>query len=131
MGRSVENRRPAHTPWQRSGRSIVLKTMKCKRWMLMMLVLLGWMFALDAQGYYNPSTGRWLNRDPIGESGLRNELNARQGKDRSELNLYAFVENSSIAKWDYLGLDNPGCDLPDKYKKNTDNSDCSLRCCAQ
>jgi len=40
--------------------------------------------------YYNPSTGRWLSRDPIGEKG---------GK-----NLYGFVKNNPISCVDRLGL---------------------------
>jgi len=40
--------------------------------------------------YYNPSTGRWLSRDPIGELGGPN--------------LYEFVGNASISFQDYLGL---------------------------
>jgi RHS repeat-associated protein len=41
--------------------------------------------------YYNPSTGRWLSRDPIEETG--------------GLNLYGMVANNPINYWDYLGLD--------------------------
>jgi RHS repeat-associated protein len=41
--------------------------------------------------YYNPSTGRWLSRDLIGENG--------------GLNLYCFIGNDSIGKADYLGLE--------------------------
>lgn len=40
--------------------------------------------------YYNPSTGRWLSRDPIGE--------------RGGANLYGVVANSPVNHWDYLGL---------------------------
>ena len=40
--------------------------------------------------YYNPSTGRWLNRDPIGELG--------------GINLYAFVGNDPATFIDILGL---------------------------
>ena len=40
--------------------------------------------------YYSPSTGRWLNRDPIGE--------------RYVPYLYAFVDNSPIGFVDFLGL---------------------------
>jgi RHS repeat-associated protein len=40
--------------------------------------------------YLDPSTGRWISRDPIGEAG--------------GLNLYAFVGNDPVDKWDYLGL---------------------------
>jgi len=40
--------------------------------------------------YYNPETGRWLSRDPIQERGGNN--------------LYGFVGNNAINKWDYLGM---------------------------
>jgi RHS repeat-associated protein len=44
--------------------------------------------------YYNPSTGRWLSRDPIEEKGGRN--------------LYGFVWNNSIWYSDSFGLDAVG-----------------------
>jgi RHS repeat-associated protein len=40
--------------------------------------------------YYNPTTGRWPNRDPIGE--------------RGGLNLYGFVGNSPTSRFDRRGL---------------------------
>lgn len=40
--------------------------------------------------YYDPMTGRWINRDPIGE--------------RGGVNLYSFVNNNPISLWDSLGL---------------------------
>lgn len=40
--------------------------------------------------YYNPSTGRFLSRDLIGETG--------------GLNLYGFVGNDPVNNWDYLGM---------------------------
>jgi RHS repeat-associated protein len=40
--------------------------------------------------YYQPATGRWINRDPIDESG--------------GLNVYGFVGNDSVNKIDYAGL---------------------------
>ncbi|UDQ98384.1 RHS repeat-associated core domain-containing protein [Lentisphaerota bacterium WC36G] len=40
--------------------------------------------------YYNPTTGKWLKRDPIQEAG--------------GLNLYGFALNSAINYWDNLGL---------------------------
>jgi integrase/recombinase XerD len=40
--------------------------------------------------YYDPLTGRWPSRDPIGE--------------RGGVNLYGFVENNGISRWDFLGL---------------------------
>ena len=44
----------------------------------------------SALAFYNPSTGRWLSRDPIGERGGRN--------------LFAFVSNQPQAACDKLGL---------------------------
>jgi RHS repeat-associated protein len=41
--------------------------------------------------YYNPSTGRWLSRDPIGEKG--------------GVNLYGMVRNNPIYCFDRLGLE--------------------------
>ncbi len=46
------------------------------------------------QCYYNPSTGRWLSRDPIEEKGGRN--------------LYAFVGNQPVSRFDKLGLQSLG-----------------------
>ena len=40
--------------------------------------------------YYNPDTGRWLNRDPLGE--------------RGGVNLYGFLSNAPIGAIDALGL---------------------------
>lgn len=39
--------------------------------------------------YYASSTGRFINRDPVGDAG--------------GANLYAFVSNNGIDRWDYLG----------------------------
>jgi RHS repeat-associated protein len=41
--------------------------------------------------FYDPVTGRWPSRDPIGENG--------------GLNLYGFVGNDGVNKWDLLGLE--------------------------
>ena len=45
--------------------------------------------------YYSPALGRWLSRDPIEEQG--------------GLNLYGFVDNDPVNKWDKLGLRGIGC----------------------
>lgn len=55
--------------------------------MTMLLVLV--LSAQSALAFYNPQTGRWLSRDPIGERG---------GK-----NLYGYVDNSPINRSDILG----------------------------
>ena len=44
--------------------------------------------------YYSPSLGRWISRDPIDEQG--------------GLNLYAFVNNDPVNKWDLYGF-SPYC----------------------
>ena len=41
---------------------------------------------------YDPTNGRWINRDPIQEKG--------------GLNLYNFVGNNGVNSWDYLGKQN-------------------------
>jgi hypothetical protein len=53
-------------------------------------VLLLCVTAHDARAFYNPSTGRWLSRDPIGQ--------------RAGVNLYGFVENDPLGKCDAHGL---------------------------
>ena len=40
--------------------------------------------------FYDPNTGRWPSRDPIGEEG--------------GLNLYGFVGNDGVNRWDLLGM---------------------------
>lgn len=46
--------------------------------------------ALSAQAFYNPNTGSWLSRDPIGEAGGEN--------------LYGFVGNEPVRTFDLYGL---------------------------
>ena len=58
--------------------------------MLLAAALLAVTLVQNAQAFYNPSTGRWLNRDPIEENG--------------GINLYCFVQNNSIDEIDPIGL---------------------------
>ncbi|HUJ09905.1 MAG TPA: RHS repeat-associated core domain-containing protein [Verrucomicrobiae bacterium] len=51
------------------------------------------LLGMDAFAFYNPTTGRWLSRDPIEEEGGRN--------------LYAFVANIPVSQVDIQGL--AGC----------------------
>ena len=46
--------------------------------------------------FYDPVTGRWPSRDPIGE--------------RGGLNLSGFIGNNGVGKWDYLGLQDLSCE---------------------
>jgi RHS repeat-associated protein len=62
--------------------------------------------------YYDPITGRWPSRDPIGESG--------------GVNLYGFVRNDGMNQWDILGLqdyyDNEqGGNIPRMYEPSLES----------
>jgi RHS repeat-associated protein len=61
--------------------------------------------AYYAYRYYDPVTGRWPSRDPIAEKG--------------GWNLYGFVGNDGVRKWDLFGL---------KKDCNQENIDCNRRC---
>lgn len=52
--------------------------------------------------YYNPSTGRWLNRDPI--------------EERGGLNLYGYVVNASVNYLDSKGLKKVDPNKPKRYE---------------
>ncbi|MEI2725052.1 MAG: RHS repeat-associated core domain-containing protein [Verrucomicrobiota bacterium] len=64
--------------------------MKTKRFGVMILMCVMWFTAHEAQAFYNPSSGRWLNRDPIGE--------------RGGVNFYSLVGNDPIRNTDSFGL---------------------------
>jgi RHS repeat-associated protein len=62
--------------------------------------------------YYNPSTGRWPNRDPLGEPGFENLRNSKfvslphgHKSGSSDANLYRLLNNQPISVLDVLGLD--------------------------
>lgn len=63
--------------------------MKAKRTVAVAMVLLGLFVGRDALAFYNPQTGRWLNRDPIGERGGANQQ--------------AFAGNSPVSRCDADG----------------------------
>ena len=48
--------------------------------------------------------------------------------------LFPFVANGPVNTFDLLGLDNPGCDLPDEINPeliSRENKDCYRKCCAK
>jgi hypothetical protein len=53
-------------------------------------ICLAWLLPLTSQAFYNPSTGRWLSRDPI--------------EERADPNLYAIANNRTTCSTDSLGL---------------------------
>jgi RHS repeat-associated protein len=65
--------------------------------------------------YYNPSTGRFIGRDPAEEEGASLLRTGRQSEDQFDangnwigetdsVNLYAFVANDPLDAFDYLGM---------------------------
>lgn len=64
---------------------------------------------LTREGACNPSLGRWINRDPLGE--------------RASSNLYAYVKNNPAIWIDQLGL-GTWEDLKKAMDKICDNPDC-------
>ncbi len=64
--------------------------------------------------YYDPQTGRWPSRDPLGECGFmlrfyeKNEGSLTKDssdlKDNAMGNIYTFCENSPVIRHDYIGL---------------------------
>ncbi|MES2462005.1 MAG: RHS repeat-associated core domain-containing protein [Armatimonadota bacterium] len=60
--------------------------------------------------YYDPGTGRWLNRDPIGYSG--------------GINLYSYCQNNAVNRSDWTGTEdeNKGPDAPVGVPDENDNS---------
>ena len=110
---------------------------------LISAVLLWLAFAPVAQAFYNPSTGRWLNRDPIGEAGftlLTNGKHAASGaqeEGESErglptqpdgLNLYRFVSNDPIGGYDAFGLWELRCRPLAGFGKVTGQKHCWIEC---
>ncbi len=53
--------------------------------------------------YYNPSTGRWLSRDPLWELGYRTLANSNDKRPEAG-NLYLMVLNDPLREIDPLGL---------------------------
>ena len=60
-----------------------------KQHILNLPLLLVWLLTSISSAHYDPTLGRWLNRDPIEEDG--------------GVNLYGFVGNDGLGSWDYLG----------------------------
>ncbi len=54
------------------------------------VMVLGVLLSRDALAFYNPQTGRWLSRDPLGEADWPN--------------VHAFVVNAPVLHYDTLGL---------------------------
>jgi RHS repeat-associated protein len=76
--------------------------------------------------WYVPGLQRWPNRDPITEPGFAAVTKGGSSALGCSPNLFLFVANDPISKWDYLGLDEPGCDIG---TPGGGTDQCKLRCC--
>jgi len=54
--------------------------------------------------FYDPNLQRWLNRDPIVETGFELLRATKQSVSNEDLNLYLFDRNDSVNRIDPLGL---------------------------
>ncbi len=93
--------------------------MKLKRFATVILIsCVMWFTAHKAQAFYNPSTGRWLSRDPIGEEVFKRKVSdgelriaarlqaKRQNVFENQDHLaYVFVGNAPLNRIDLLGLE--------------------------
>jgi hypothetical protein len=64
---------------------------------------------VDLQAFYNPGTGRWINRDPVGEEGFyalafASRLDFGPEDELDRLNPCAFVRNRPLDAFDAFGL---------------------------
>jgi hypothetical protein len=108
---------------------------------VVMLIVLGWLtLPTSVSAFYNPSTGRWLNRDPIDEPGfgqciaLPMDLGSLSDFEE-DLNAYRLVFNDPPDRNDPLGLASrrPSTKRPkvnpcDGYKKYIPQKKCLCNC---
>lgn len=71
------------------------------QWVILLLALSA---AFSAEAFYNPSTGRWINRDPLGESAFETRRGERADTFGGGPNLYTYVGNEPVRGIDVLGL---------------------------
>ena len=64
---------------------------KIQRWLWLGCLLLLWLSASPAHAFYNPTTGRWLSRDPLQEGG--------------GANIYEYCKDEPVSRVDYVGLE--------------------------
>ena len=66
--------------------------------------------------FYNPSTGRWLSRDPVGEPGFESLRGRSASALAGEPNRYVFLNDSPVNYFDPLGLDAYILRTPGSYR---------------
>jgi RHS repeat-associated protein len=66
--------------------------------------------------FYDPNLQRWINRDPLGELGFDQLCQIKAPISGDGPNLYEFVRNNSITKYDIVGLTLTSCDCANFLK---------------
>ena len=79
-----------------------------KQHILTLPLLLVWLLTSIASAHYDPTLGRWLNRDPIAEDG--------------GVNLYGFVGNDGMNQVDLLGQRIVTDDKDEEYRKQIEEA---------
>lgn len=71
-----------------------------------LIILFAWLSLPQAAlCFYNPTTGRWLSRDPVSEAGWRLQGHHVQSGTQTEENIpYIFVQNNAVNYLDAIGL---------------------------
>lgn len=93
--------------------------------LVVLALMVYWIGLCNASAFYDPGAQRWLNRDPLAESGF--EASHKPGyksvQKKAEIvegsNLYTFVINSPTEKTDYFGLDFTKCLNADPEKSDS------------
>ena len=90
----------------------------------MFIVVLFVSFVSTAFAFYNPGLGRWTSRDPVGEPGFEAIRNKPPSVRAGGPNLYLFVHNEPINRFDLLGLQGSRrCKKPCKKDPNFNYDD--------
>ena len=114
-----------------------MKNQNTVSWLWLALAV-GVLTAAPVHAFYNPQTGHWLNRDPIGELGFEvfHKQNIPIIERKKGPSLYEFADNNPINMIDVLGL--TGEDYPIKHYKecrdwlaDPDEEGCTACCLAQ
>jgi len=92
--------------------------MKMTKNLILLVTAVAFFAALNVQAYFDPSVGRWASRDPKQEKG--------------GLNLYGFVGNDGVNKYDLLGRMS-ATDVKNAYQQraaaiDAANISCSCSC---
>jgi hypothetical protein len=100
------------------------------------------LLATPASAFYNPTTGRWLSRDPVSQPSftslateelLQGNVHSEDDNENlvsmpDELNLYRFVSNDAMAAYDAFGLWELRCRPLEGAGRITGQKHCWVEC---